>query len=162
VKRLTILTVLILVATYTWLKFSSESEEQEQLIPAPPEGLPKPKPTLGDEILADYASVGQTAKQDLQLFYNYLQNVFLLIKIHDTRHYASNEELAQYLLGKNPYKTPYLSQDSKTLNSQGQIIDRWGSPLHIHTISQKLLELRSAGPDKKLFTKDDLTWPKPS
>ena len=38
----------------------------------------------------------------------------------------------------------------------GQLVDRWGNPWHFHQQSADLIEVRSAGPDGRLFTNDDL------
>ncbi len=116
---------------------------------------PPPPPTLGDEILGNYANPNSDIRQDLELFQNYLRNVFLLIKKRDTRYYSSNEELAEFLLGKNPHRTPYLSTQSRILNQERQLIDRWDTPLKIHPLSGKVLEIRSAGPDTRYYTEDD-------
>lgn len=118
-----------------------------------------PEQQMGDEMLADYASESSDGKADIELFYHYLQNVFLLIKSRDSHQYAINEDLADFLRGKNDYKTPYVSANSHIFNDDQMIVDRWGTPIHIHTISRDRFELRSAGPDKKLFSDDDFFWP---
>lgn len=38
----------------------------------------------------------------------------------------------------------------------GQIVDRWGEPLWFHPNSGSSMEIRSGGPDKQLFTQDDV------
>ena len=38
----------------------------------------------------------------------------------------------------------------------GQLVDRWGSPYWFHNNGPGKLEIRSAGPDKQLFTLDDI------
>jgi hypothetical protein len=35
-------------------------------------------------------------------------------------------------------------------------VDRWGTPLYFHAISRDRLEVRSAGPDKVMWTEDDV------
>jgi hypothetical protein len=39
---------------------------------------------------------------------------------------------------------------------QGQLVDRWGTPYWFHANGGRRLEIRSAGPDKALFTADDV------
>jgi hypothetical protein len=41
----------------------------------------------------------------------------------------------------------------------GRLIDRWGNPWLVHPLSGDLIQLRSAGPDGRLFTPDDLVAP---
>lgn len=38
----------------------------------------------------------------------------------------------------------------------GQLVDRWGTPLWFHPNSGHQMEIRSGGPDKQLFTMDDV------
>lgn len=117
---------------------------------------PPTSPTLGDQILLPYASPQTTLEEDLTLFKNYLSNVLLLVKQHDSRHYATNEDLAEFLLGERGQQETFLSPQTPVLNSQNQLIDRHGSPLIIHPLSQKKLEIRSIGLDKTPYTKDDI------
>ena len=116
---------------------------------------------MGDHILSNYATPESDGKKDVELFYHYLTNIFMLIKSRDSHQYAINEDLADFLRGKNDYKTPCVSSDSHIFNNEGMIIDRWGTPIHIHTLSRDRFEIRSAGPDKKIFSEDDFLWPQP-
>ena len=43
----------------------------------------------------------------------------------------------------------------------GKLIDRWGTPWQVHPLAADKIELRSAGPDRRLYTADDLVAPKP-
>lgn len=38
----------------------------------------------------------------------------------------------------------------------GQLVDRWGEPFWFHPNSGSSMEIRSGGPDKRLFTEDDV------
>jgi hypothetical protein len=42
------------------------------------------------------------------------------------------------------------------LNARGQLVDRWGSPLFFHVRDVSRIDLRSAGPDREMWTADDL------
>ena len=123
--------------------------------------IPEPPRTevLGDQMLAEYASNETTGKSDLRMMGRFVDSVFLLVKKRDTREYGTNEDLAEFLQGRNADLTRYLAADSPALNEAGQLIDRWGSPLIVHPVSTKVMEIRSAGPDQKAYTDDDLEWP---
>lgn len=41
----------------------------------------------------------------------------------------------------------------------GRLLDRWGTPWQVHPLAAGLTELRSAGPDQRLYTADDLVAP---
>lgn len=156
---------LIMILFY---KGPQPSEQKEPVVLSTPpleEAQPSKKISgeqrMGDKILADYGSPESDGKKDIGLFHHYLSSIFMLIKSRDSRQYAINEDLADFLRGKNDYKTPCVSSDSHIFNDEGMIIDRWGTPIHIHTISHDRFEIRSAGEDKKLFSEDDHFWPPP-
>src|SRR4030095_15863592 len=41
------------------------------------------------------------------------------------------------------------------LNDQGELVDRWGTPYFFHQVSRDRMEIRSAGPDRVMWTADD-------
>jgi hypothetical protein len=41
------------------------------------------------------------------------------------------------------------------LNDKGELVDRWGTPYFFHQLSRDHMEIRSAGPDKVMWTQDD-------
>lgn len=67
-----------------------------------------------------------------------------------------NVEVVNALLGKNYQKVAYLSDSHPKINSQGELVDKWSTPYYFHFISSKHVEIRSAGPDRELFTDDDV------
>ena len=67
------------------------------------------------------------------------------------------EELAA-LVGENAKRTAYLTRDCPAL-VDGKLVDRWGTPYWFHATSNRVTEIVSAGPDRKLFTGDDLHLP---
>ncbi|MCH1420448.1 MAG: hypothetical protein L7W40_09120 [Akkermansiaceae bacterium] len=114
---------------------------------------------LSDTMLAGYAGENTSAVEDLAMMAHYIDSVFLLVKERDTADYSTNEDLVLFLHGNNSHRMPFLAKNGSALNGKGQLVDRWNSPLIPHPISRKLLELRSAGPDKIPYTEDDLLWP---
>lgn len=84
---------------------------------------------------------------------------------HTFRTYASrhkgnpvgdNAEITAALAGKNPGTANYLADAPHGLNDKGQLCDGWGTPYFFHQLSGTEMEIRSAGPDQKMFTPDDL------
>lgn len=113
-------------------------------------------PFLGTPILKDYASAAQPPQQDLTDLSNALSNFALLIKGAQPIPLGANEEIAAALRGKNKTKTTFLPADAPCFNAQGQVVDRWQSPLFFHVLDQHRIDIRSAGPDKEMWTADDL------
>jgi type II secretory pathway pseudopilin PulG len=66
---------------------------------------------------------------------------------------GNNAAIVQSLLGNNPKNLIILVGRKKDLNSKGEIIDPWGTPLRIYFAGEGIL-VRSAGPNKRF---DDST-----
>jgi len=82
------------------------------------------------------------------------------------RHYGSmfggnpvgtNPEITRALNGDNPKQVKFLrAEDGAQINGKGELLDPWGTPYFFHQISGTEMEIRSAGPDKIMWTTDDL------
>lgn len=69
-----------------------------------------------------------------------------------------NEDLARALSDPENLGPSALPADHPAIRA-GQLIDRWGTPWQIHPLASNLIQLRSAGPDRRLYTQDDLVFP---
>ena len=70
---------------------------------------------------------------------------------------GDNAEITAALRGANPRQSVFLSStDGLRVNSEGQSVDSWGSPYFFHQLSRTAIEIRSAGPDRRMWTTDDL------
>ncbi len=78
-------------------------------------------------------------------------------KNHGGNPVGENEEITAALLGKNPKHLAYLPESGSFLDGSGKLIDRWGTPYVFHSLSASRTEIRSAGPDRELWTGDDVT-----
>lgn len=67
-----------------------------------------------------------------------------------------NADVVTALLGTNEKHTALLPKTCAAIQD-GQLVDDWGTPYWFHPITSKQMEVRSAGPDRELFTNDDLT-----
>lgn len=70
---------------------------------------------------------------------------------------GENAEITAAITGKNPARAALIARDHRAINAQGELCDRWGSPFFFHQLSGSAMEVRSAGPDRKLWTADDVT-----
>jgi hypothetical protein len=66
---------------------------------------------------------------------------------------GNNAAIVQALLGNNPKNLIILVGRKKDLNSKGEIVDPWGTPIRIYFAGEGIL-VRSAGPNKRF---DDST-----
>ena len=111
---------------------------------------------LGETILLGYASTNLPAQNDLTLMSRLMDNSLLLLKSAASQPLSANEDWAALFRGANAAHERFLPDSSIALNATGQLIDRWGTPLFFHALGNRRHELRSAGPDGKLWTDDDI------
>lgn len=69
---------------------------------------------------------------------------------------GNNLEIAAALQGKNPRQINFLADSGLRLNGKGEIIDGYGTAFFFHQISAHEMEIHSAGPDKVMWTPDDV------
>jgi hypothetical protein len=114
------------------------------------------KPLLGESILAHYADPSRAPEEDLTWMSRALGNFALLVKGDNPIPLGANEDIANALRGKNRAQFRFLPDQHPAFNAQGQIVDRWGTPLYFHAVSRDRLDIRSAGPDRIMWTADDV------
>lgn len=69
---------------------------------------------------------------------------------------GTNAEIMKAIMGGNKAKATLGPPEGQTLNEQGELVDRWGVPYFFHQLSADHMEIRSAGPDKNMWTADDV------
>ena len=72
-----------------------------------------------------------------------------------------NATFVNALTGRNPSRLAFLPRSHAAIDAQGQLLDRWGKPFFFHLLGRDALEIRSAGPDRELYTADDLVKASP-
>jgi hypothetical protein len=68
---------------------------------------------------------------------------------------GENSEITAVLKGRNKLGYAFIPADSAAINPKGELCDRWGTPYFFHQLSGQRMEIRSAGPDHRLWTADD-------
>lgn len=111
---------------------------------------------LGATILRGYADTNLPPENDLTLMARLMENSLLLLKAAGNRPLSANEDWADLFRGKNGAREEFLPARHVALNDNGQLIDRWQMPLFFHALGSGRYEIRSAGPDKTMWTLDDL------
>ncbi len=96
----------------------------------------------------------RTAQDDLQIVTDF-------IGIYRTAYggnpIGQNEDITAALTG-NAGQTGRVFPPNSPAIRNGQLTDRWGSPYWFHPQSGFKMEIRSRGPDKELFTADDIIF----
>jgi hypothetical protein len=111
---------------------------------------------VGETILRGYADPNLSPENDLTLMSRLMENSLLLLKAAAHRPLSANEDWADLFRGKNGAREEFLRAPHVALNDQGQLIDRWQTPLFFHALGGGRYEIRSAGPDRTMWTTDDL------
>jgi hypothetical protein len=123
--------------------------------PAPPPGFVD-ETAIGDRTLDAFNTPGGSVEGDLRAAAQLLDTFRVLIKGDDPLPLGANEDIVAALFGRNRVRTAFLRTNHPAINAQGQWIDRWGTPLFFHAQSRSQIDIRSAGPDRALFTDDDV------
>lgn len=157
------LVVLVLLAIGIWLVRQSQpaplanSTNESNATHATPSASPVTRTNfLGETILRGYAETNLPPENDLTLMARLMENSLLLLKAAANRPLSANEDWADLLRGKNAAQEEFLPAIHVALNDKGQLVDRWHTPLFFHALGGGRFELRSAGPDRKLWTADDI------
>lgn len=70
---------------------------------------------------------------------------------------GDNAEITAALRGQNARQSVFLTtSDGLRVNGEGQAVDAWSTPYFFHQLSRTEMEIRSAGPDRRMWTTDDL------
>jgi len=124
---------------------------QSQL-PAPPSAAPLP----GDRLLEGFGDPSTPPVEDLRKVHRLVSGYFSVIKDLTRHPIGGNADLAACLLGENINRQPFLRREHPAINGEGLLVDRWGTPLSVHPEAARSLTLRSAGPDREMYSDDDL------
>ncbi len=69
---------------------------------------------------------------------------------------GTNAEIMKAIMGGNPKGAQLGPPEGQPLNENGELIDRWGTPYFFHQLGKDLMEIHSAGPDRRMGNADDL------
>lgn len=153
------LIVALMIGMLAWV---SNLLDSRPLRSAPPTGksqAPPPipaVPTASESLLAGYADPATPAMEDLRKIHRVAIGYFSVIKDSQRFPIGGNEDLAAALRGENANREVFVRPGTPAFSPDGRIVDRWGTPLIVHPEGWRLLELRSAGPDRIPYNHDDL------
>jgi hypothetical protein len=75
--------------------------------------------------------------------------------VHGLNPIGDNVDITEVLTGRNPLGYAFVPRDCPAINAEGELCDRWGTPFVFHQLAGDAMEIRSAGPDRELYTGDD-------
>ncbi len=104
----------------------------------------------------DLHAPGAEPRDDVRIVGAALRNYLQAVHGGGVPPLGFNEEIVRALAGANPLGVAFLPPGHPAIDPQGRLCDRWGTPYHFHPLAADWIEVRSAGPDRRLFTADDL------
>ena len=169
-KRLALPIVALLLLALVWFLWPRHDEEavapnrpiltstsgSQSAIANPQSPIPPPPPATEISHLADRLnSPTGDIRADLRILEECLAT-FRTNFPHDGNPVGSNAEITAALTGRNKIKFAFIPPNHPAINRNGELCDRWGTPFYFHAESGTRMGIRSAGPDKKLYTEDDV------
>lgn len=144
--------LLLLLAATCWLAMRSgkKTDAQPPAQSHAPAGAKKPQQAVVPSQVD--AALENEAASDLQRITRMLRDYRTIAGDNPI---GSNAEIVQALSGDNPKQAKILPPDI-TLNGNGELVDRWGTPYFFHQLSRTSMEIRSAGSDRRMWTSDDV------
>ena len=104
---------------------------------------------LADELNSPLGDIHQDLRILNEIFTTYRSST------HQENPVGENVEITAALTGRNSLEFAFIPKDCPAINSRGELCDRWGTPYFFHQLSGTEMQIRSAGPDRKLWTSDD-------
>lgn len=130
---------------------TSPSSGKSQALPSIPAA-----PTASESLLVGYADPAIPPIEDLRKIHRVAIGYFSVVKDSQRFPIGGNEDFAAALRGENANREVLVRPDHPAFSADGRLVDRWGTPLIVHPEGWRLLELRSAGPDRIPYNRDDL------
>lgn len=97
-----------------------------------------------------------SGQEDVQTLNAIIRLYFRTLRNRQGPPIGDDMDLARAISGHNPAHKILLPAGHPALSADGHIRDRWGTPYFIHPLGYGSFEIRSAGPDRKMFNGDDL------
>lgn len=109
-------------------------------------------------LMDGYASASSSPAHDIEIVQATLQTFLNAVPLVTRPPLGTNHEFTRALTGDNPLRVAFVPPDDPSI-IQGELTDRWGTPLFFHSVSSRDVEIRSAGPDRQMWTSDDVFTP---
>ena len=147
--------------SFLWLRHSASR------LPAPPRDAhasakpkpppPVPLPVVQHEMAEEYSQLITNPNQSPE---SRIGNVLSVLELYRQAcggmPGGHNEIIVSSILGSNEKNVQLLPGNSPAIQ-RGELVDEWGTPYWFHGMTDRDVEIRSAGPDRDLFTSDDIT-----
>jgi hypothetical protein len=162
VKRRLLLLVLLVggIVFFTWRQKPTDQPSRPGLtnnLPPPARAAakiaqaPEPRSEMADALNSPSTDIAA----DLRLV-SAIVHAFQTNLPREGNPVGTNAEITAALTGRNRLRLALIPPDHPAINAGGELCDRWGTPFFFHAESATRMEIRSAGPDRKMWTNDDV------
>lgn len=121
-------------------------------------GSSPPDAPAGSPLAAELNAADRNPQHDVEVLHTMIVRYLRRMRQRQGPPIGDDIDLAHAFTGHNPMHLLVLRPDHPALSPDGHLRDRWGTPYFIHPLGNNAFEVRSAGPDRKLFTADDVIW----
>ncbi len=136
-------------------KLSDEEAPKTNISSSDQKSLQSQSHTPPPSYFSQYGSSTGSIQKDLEILNKTFNVYWRLLKTPDEIRLDSNASIVKTLTGDNRESFAFIDKESPFINDEGELLDRWGTPIAFHPISVTNIETRSAGPDRKFYTDDD-------
>lgn len=126
--------------------------------PPPAPTLLEPRAATADKPLQSWERLlarDGSPKEDREALAEMVSNFLQSAPVDHRPPLGTNDEITRALTNADTLGEAALPATHPAIIS-GRLVDRWGSPWFFHQQSADVIEVRSAGPDRRLFSDDDL------
>jgi hypothetical protein len=131
------------------------AERVSQSTTRPPDSATAEANSSASHLADDLNAPAKDIRSDLHVVADVLE-AFRTNFPHDGNPVGSNAEITRALGGKNKLQLVLIPPNHPAINGDGELCDRWGTPFFFHAESGTRRGIRSAGPDGKMWTADDV------
>jgi hypothetical protein len=117
----------------------------------------RPPPAAGGEDRSHLADGLNSPAGDVRSDLRLIDQIFIAYRsaLRSGNPTGENAEITAALTGRNRLGFAFIPANNPAINAKGELCDRWGTPYFFHQLSGEKMEIRSAGPDRRLWTADD-------
>ncbi len=123
--------------------------------PAPAAAAPPDARRAGSPLAAVLNASGGSAARDVEVLHTLLRHYLRHLGRRQGLPIGNDSDLVKVFTGRNPMRLVVVPANHPAINREGRLCDRWGTPYFIHPRGGGAYEVRSAGPDRRMFTNDD-------
>jgi hypothetical protein len=171
-KKAAAFAVVLGIAAWVVLRLAAPVPEQ-----AAQAAAEKPPPTAADRLSQTHdsdapsvppahvaspppaATLATMSAADIQRVHDAIDNLDFAFRDHAAalggNPVGTNAEITAALRGDNARQLAQATPTGSSISAAGELLDPWDTPWFFHQLSANKMEVRSAGPDRQMYTEDD-------